>query len=137
MTRSIGTVAGVLLIAAATGADIAHAQSDTLRNAGWHHATAAGALRASAVRVTEHWVKRTAAHRVARADLTNQAPAKKCRTGRRAWIGALIGAGAMAPAAMLVHKRFENEAADGGAAAAWTVASGAAVGAFVGAATCS
>lgn len=40
------------------------------------------------------------------------------------------------PLAKLVHTRFENEAANGTAAAATTVVLGAAVGALVGLATC-
>jgi hypothetical protein len=59
-----------------------------------------------------------------------------CRRGRRAWIGALIGAGASVPLAMLAHSRFENENASGAGAAATMIALGAGGGALVGLATC-
>lgn len=75
--------------------------------------------------------------------LSRQAPAsprattpRKCRPGRRAWIGALIGAGASIPLAKLAHDRRENEAANGAGAAAATVLSSAGAGALVGVATC-
>jgi hypothetical protein len=51
-------------------------------------------------------------------------------------IGAGLGAAGAAPLATLVHRRFENEAADGGAVAAWTVGLGALVGALIANATC-
>ena len=60
----------------------------------------------------------------------------RCRRGRRAVFGALIGAGAAAPLAALAHTRWENEAANGAAAATTTVLLGAAAGAFIGLATC-
>ena len=53
-----------------------------------------------------------------------------------ALFGALIGTAAAAPLAALAHKRWENEAANGAAAAATTLALGAAGGAFIGLATC-
>lgn len=62
--------------------------------------------------------------------------ARMCRRGRRALLGALIGTAAAAPLAALAHKRWENEAANGAAAAATTLALGAAGGAFIGLATC-
>jgi hypothetical protein len=62
--------------------------------------------------------------------------ARTCRRGRRALLGALIGTAAAAPLAALAHKRWENEAANGAAAAATTLALGAAGGAFIGVATC-
>lgn len=58
-----------------------------------------------------------------------------CRRGRRAWIGALIGAGA-APLAVFVHKRWENEGGNGAAAAATTVALAGGAGALIGSMTC-
>jgi hypothetical protein len=61
---------------------------------------------------------------------------RKCRPGRRAWIGALIGAGASIPLAKLAHDRWENEAANGAGAAATTVLLSAGVGALVGLSTC-
>lgn len=69
-------------------------------------------------------------------DSTQQASPPRCRRGRRALIGALIGIGAAAPLARFAHTRFENEAASGAAAAATTLVLGAAAGAFVGLATC-
>ena len=65
-----------------------------------------------------------------------QAAAKRCRPGRRAWMGAIIGGAAITPVAVLVHERWENEAANGGGAAATTIAIGSAAGALVGLATC-
>ena len=65
-----------------------------------------------------------------------QAPAPRCRKGRRALIGALIGTGGAIPLAVLAHTRWENEAANGAAAAATTLVLGAAAGAFIGLATC-
>jgi hypothetical protein len=65
-----------------------------------------------------------------------QTTARTCRRGRRAWIGALIGAAAATPLAALAHERWENEAANGAAAAATTVTLGAAAGAFIGLSTC-
>ena len=65
-----------------------------------------------------------------------QALPPRCRRGRRALIGALIGAGGTLPFVGVVHSRFENEAANGTAAAATAVALGAAAGAFIGLATC-
>ena len=59
-----------------------------------------------------------------------------CPRGRRAWIGALVGAGAAAPVAKFMYRRAENEAANGAAWAATTVAIGAAAGALIGS-TCS
>jgi hypothetical protein len=61
---------------------------------------------------------------------------RKCRAGRRALIGALIGAGASIPLARLAHDRFENEAASGPKAAATTVLLSAGAGALIGLATC-
>ena len=61
---------------------------------------------------------------------------RKCRPGRRAWIGALIGAGASIPLAKLAHDRWENEAANGAGAAATTVLLSAGAGALIGLATC-
>jgi hypothetical protein len=55
-----------------------------------------------------------------------------CPRARRIWIGALVGAGAAAPLAKIVHRRWENEGGNGAAAAATTVAIGAAAGAFIG-----
>jgi hypothetical protein len=55
-----------------------------------------------------------------------------CPRSRRIWIGALLGAGAAAPLAKIVHRRWENEGGNGAAAAATTVAIGAAAGAFIG-----
>jgi ferric-dicitrate binding protein FerR (iron transport regulator) len=59
-----------------------------------------------------------------------------CRRWRRLLIGAAIGAAAAAPLAGLVNRRFENEAADGTAAAAGVVGLGGLGGALVGNATC-
>ena len=70
------------------------------------------------------------------APVQQQAPSSKCRRGRRAVIGALIGAAGAVPLAVLAHTRWENEAANGTAAAATAVALGAAAGAFIGLATC-
>lgn len=61
---------------------------------------------------------------------------RTCRPGRRAWIGALIGAGASIPLAKLAHDRWENEAANGAGAAATTVLLSAGAGALIGLATC-
>ena len=60
----------------------------------------------------------------------------KCRRGRRALLGALIGAAGSIPIAAVAHERWENEAASGAGAAMTAVALGAALGAFVGSATC-
>ena len=65
-----------------------------------------------------------------------QTAPSKCRRGRRALIGALIGIGGSVPLAVLAHTRWENEAANGAAAAATTLALSAAGGAFIGLATC-
>jgi hypothetical protein len=73
---------------------------------------------------------------IAAPDIAQQTSPAKCRPGRRSLIGALIGAGGTLPFVSLVHTRFENEAANGTAAAATVVALGAAAGAFVGLATC-
>jgi len=69
------------------------------------------------------------------APLSQSAP-RKCRAGRRALIGASIGAGASIPLAKLAHDRFENEAAGGPKAAATTVLLSAGSGALIGLATC-
>jgi hypothetical protein len=66
-----------------------------------------------------------------------QASPPACRRGRRAFIGALFGAGAGGGRAPFVHTRWENEAANGAAAAATMVGLSAAGGAFLGLATCS
>ena len=71
---------------------------------------------------------------VAQAPASPQQPA--CRRGRRALLGAAIGAGASVPIAVFAHGRFENEARSGGAAAATAIVLGAAAGAFVGLSTC-
>jgi len=62
-------------------------------------------------------------------------PSRTCRRAKRAWIGTLIGAAASVPLAVFAHKRWNNEAASGTTAAAWTVVLGAGGGAFVGLAT--
>ena len=83
-----------------------------------------------------------AVQRQAAMETLRAAPAQRrtvpsvCRPGRRTLIGALIGAGASIPLAVVAHKRFENEAASGAGAAATTLALGAAAGAFIGLATC-
>jgi hypothetical protein len=74
--------------------------------------------------------------RPALASTIRQTAKRNCRRSRRAWIGALVGAGAAVPVAKLAHDRFENEAANGAAAAATMVVLGAAVGAFIGLGTC-
>jgi hypothetical protein len=61
---------------------------------------------------------------------------RPCRRWRRILIGTAAGAAAAVPFASLVHRRFENEAANGGAAAAWTVGLGALAGALIANATC-
>ena len=70
------------------------------------------------------------------APLSQSDQPRKCRAGRRALVGALIGAGASIPLAKLAHDRFENEAASGPKAAVTTVLLSAGAGAFVGLATC-
>ena len=70
------------------------------------------------------------------APLSQSAQPRQCRAGRRALIGALIGAGASIPLAKLAHDRFENEAASGPKAAATTVLLSAGAGALIGLATC-
>jgi hypothetical protein len=68
---------------------------------------------------------------------SQQTAPRTCRRGRRALIGALIGAGGSIPVAVLAHERWENEAANGAGAAATMLALGAAAGALIGLATCS
>jgi hypothetical protein len=87
-----------------------------LPEAGW---VLAPAVKSASGRIAKHTKKATT-----------------CRRGRRALFGALIGTTAAAPLAALAHKRWENEAANGGGAAATTLALGAAGGAFIGLATC-
>jgi hypothetical protein len=67
---------------------------------------------------------------------SRQPVGRTCSRGRRTWIGALIGAAAAAPVAKVAHDRFENEAANGTAAAASMIALGVAGGAFIGLSTC-
>jgi hypothetical protein len=57
---------------------------------------------------------------------SSQVTGPNCPSGRRAWIGALVGAGA---AAKFMYHRADNEAANGAAWAATTVAIGAVAGA--------
>lgn len=75
-------------------------------------------------------------NRITAPNNARQTPPAKCRRGRRSLIGALIGAGGTLPFVGLVHTRFENEAANGTAAAATAVVLGTAAGAFIGLATC-
>lgn len=70
------------------------------------------------------------------APLRQSSQPRRCRAGRRALIGGLIGVGASIPLAKLAHDRFENEAASGPKAAVTTVLLSAGAGALVGLATC-
>lgn len=74
--------------------------------------------------------------RTSPSSISQPAQPRKCRAGRRALIGAVIGAGASVPLAKLAHDRFENEAASGPKAAATTVLLSAGAGALIGLATC-
>lgn len=74
--------------------------------------------------------------RMSPTSISQPAQPRNCRAGRRALIGAVIGAGASVPLAKLAHDRFENEAASGPKAAATAVLLSAGAGALIGLATC-
>ena len=127
------TVRRMALVLALMGsANGAHAQSPIADDARRQENRA---VQASVLRLAQKW-GRGAPSIVRPESRLLQQPPNECRRGRRAWIGALIGAGASVPVARFVHTRWENEAANGDAAAATTVAVAAAVGALIGAATC-
>jgi hypothetical protein len=65
-----------------------------------------------------------------------QPTARQCRAGRRALLGAAIGAGAAIPVGVLLHQRFTNEGANGTGAAASIIGTAAAFGALIGWGSC-
>src|SRR5688572_10945729 len=114
----------------------ARAQSEPLSELETHPRGVRGRLSESLSRLPEAgWVLTPSVDSAGRIAKQTKS-ARTCRRSRRALLGALIGTTAAAPLAALAHKRWENEAANGAAAAATTLALGAAGGAFIGLATC-
>jgi hypothetical protein len=103
-----------------------------------HRAGTLGGLTLPAMPALEAWSNLPAVRtRPNLAPSSLQSTTKRtCRRGRRAWVGAVIGAEAAVPLAKVAHDRFENEAANGAGAAATVVALGASAGAFIGLSTC-
>ena len=136
--RVVLRVAALCLAGLVAHAGDAPAQTQTslLRSAQQH--AAAGTLRSPALPVLESVDVATRPVRVQppTAPVSQQTAPPKCDRGRRALIGGLIGTGGAIPAAVVAHRRWENEAGNGAGAAATMLALGAAAGAFIGLATC-
>ena len=135
--RVAARIAASFTLAFIVSAGVAQAQSERLSELEPHLRRVPGRLSQSLSRLREAgWVltpsENSASGRIAR----QTKGVETCRRGRHALFGALIGTAAAAPLAAVAHKRWENEAANGAAAAATTLALGAAGGAFIGLATC-
>ena len=119
-----------------TFAIVAHAQGQTGSSTQRRESVQPGSLNLSSIRLRPlAGVSKPTSAPIA-VSTQSQGSSRQCRPGRRTWIGALIGAGAVMPLAKLAHTRFENEAANGAAAATTTVILGTSAGAFIGLATC-
>ena len=135
--RSTVRVVGSFTLAFIVSAGTAGAQSEPLSELARHRRRGPGRSSESLSRLPEAgWVLAPSLNSAAEQIAKQTKGARMCRRGRRALLGALIGTAAAAPLAALAHKRWENEAANGAAAAATTLALGAAGGAFIGLATC-
>ena len=135
--RAIARVVASFTLAFIVSAGVAQAQSERLSELKPHLRRVPGRLSESLSRLREARGVLTASVNSASGRIARQTNGvETCRRRRRALLGTLIGTAAAAPLAALVHKRWENEAANGAAAAATPLALGAAGGAFIELATC-
>jgi hypothetical protein len=135
--RAIARVVASFTLAFIVSAGVAQAQSERLSELEPHLRRVPGRLSQSLSRLREAgWVLTPSVNFASKRIARQTKGVETCRRGRRALFGALIGTAAAAPLAAVAHKRWENEAANGAAAAATTLALGAAGGAFIGLATC-
>jgi hypothetical protein len=136
MVTAVARITVLGLATLMTFAIVAHAQGQTGSSTPRRESVQPGALNLTRIRVGPLAAVSKPTSAPIAVSTQTQGSSPQCRPGRRAWIGALIGAGAVVPLAKLAHTRFENEAANGAGAATTTVILGAGAGAFLGLASC-